>query len=189
MLLKIPYERAEQLLCIYQQEDDDQESDARFDKSLSPEAYIQLLIDAKEMMMACDFFAHAMPVREAVWWAYCCAVRRDDWSNKDYQALNDVSVWVKKNDELSRRAAEKSAKATDLQTGAGWAAQAAFWSGGSICPPDVPFTAPPPYMYAKAVAASVKLTASLPDGKKTDKYYPLFMNIGFNIARGGAGDV
>lgn len=76
-----------------------------------------------------------------------------------------------------------------LDSGAGWAAQSAFWSGGSITRPSDPIVPPPQYLYAQAVAGCINLSAVLPEGQLAIERYQHFIDIGLDIAKGGNGDI
>ena len=88
--------------------------------------------------------AHALPRREAVWWACMCArgVPPQALPAADIAALNAAETWVRKpGDEALRRAAWDAAQATDFRSPEAWAAVGAFWSGGSLSPEGQPVTA------------------------------------------------
>lgn len=55
--------------------------------------------------------------------------------------------------------------------------------------PSDPIVPPPQYLYAQAVAGCINLSAVLPDGEFAIERYQHYMDIGFDIAKGGSGDI
>lgn len=184
-LRKIPYQHARDIIEFYS-------PNAQFSQlaadECSPTEVINAAMEQEMFADAVTFLAHAMPVREAVWWAACCAATRSDWNEHEANAVRAAKAWVHTPDETSRRHAEQMADLAGLESGAGWAAQSAFWSGGSMTKPDDPIVPPPPYLYAQAVAGSINLSAVLPDGENAKQRYRDFIDIGLNIAAGGNGE-
>ncbi|WP_087024174.1 DUF6931 family protein [Thaumasiovibrio subtropicus] len=184
--VKIPYNNASDILALY---DPSAELKALVEPNMSPAALVTRACDEERFSDAVIFLAHGMPVREAIWWSCCCASHRTDWKDVELDAIRSAKAWVHAPDETSRRYAEKAANAATLDTGAGWTAQAAFWSGGSITDDGAPPLPAPPYLYAHAVGGAINLTAVLPDGAEVEKRYPLFIEIGIHIANGGNGQI
>ncbi|MPY22321.1 Twin-arginine translocation pathway signal [Shewanella psychropiezotolerans] len=185
-LLKIPYQSAQDILDLYTPE---VSFSQLANKKMLPLELIEIAFENELYAEAVMYLAHALPLRETIWWAYCCAHSRDDWNEAEANAIRAAKAWVHIPDEASRRFAEAMANKSGLESGAGWAAQAAFWSGGSITQPDDPIVPPPPYLYAQAAAGCISLTAILPDGSKAKKRYRQFIDIALHIAKGGNGQI
>lgn len=183
-LLKVPYDDAAQILSLFEPS---AELSELAKTHTSPFDLITHAVEQELFSDAVTYLAHSLPVRESVWWATCCASARSDWNPVENEAILSAKAWVHVPDETNRRQAEDSANNTGLDSGAGWAAQAAFWSGGSITAPSDPIVPPPQYLYAQAVAGSINLTAVLPEGKQAKQRYKLFIEMGLNIAQGGNG--
>ncbi|WP_019613326.1 DUF6931 family protein [Psychromonas ossibalaenae] len=182
--LKIPHHSAADILSLYEASDEfielaQQHSD--------PASLIDCAVEQQLFSDVVIFIAHALPVREAVWWACCCAARRKDWNEDEANAVRAAKAWVHAPDETSRRLAEQMAAKAELQSGAGWTAQAAFWSGGSMIAVGEPVIPPPEYLYSHAVAGAVNLSAVMPDGLEAQARYESYLKIGLNIAQGGNG--
>ncbi|MFC1751393.1 DUF6931 family protein, partial [Pseudomonadota bacterium] len=64
---------------------------------------------------------------------------------------------------------------------------AAFWSAGSMSPPEAPVVPPGPDLTAKAVTGAVLLAASVAEPEKLDEVYVRLLGIGLDIAQGGKG--
>jgi hypothetical protein len=103
------------------------------------------------------------------------------------RAIEAVERWVRQPAELNRRLAEDAAKAAGLDNPAGLAAQAAFWSGGSLAPDDVPLVPPDPALTGKAVAGAVKLAVFRSGPIAPEARGRAFMAMAFDIAAGGDG--
>ena len=81
-------------------------------------------------------FAHALPKREAVWWACMCAghTAPAEPAAADTKARELAEIWVRQQTDEIRRAAMDEAKKAGFQSPEAWAAVAAFWSAGSLAP-------------------------------------------------------
>lgn len=152
----------------------------------TPRQFVDLLIQAGQYLDAIDFLAHALPKREAVWWA-CLGVRHalgTELPPQSFAALKAAVEWVLEPDEPRRRAAEAAGEAADFSTPAGCAALAVFGSGGSLTPANLPEVPPEPFMTAKAVAGSVAMASlqceppTLPDLQRE------LVELGLAIAEG-----
>ncbi|MDD1783961.1 Twin-arginine translocation pathway signal [Enterovibrio sp. ZSDZ35] len=184
--IKIPHPLAEHILKLY----DPQEGILPLvEPGMTPQQLIQRAVQEGLYADAVIFLAHGLPVREAVWWGCVCADTRNDWNEAEGNAIRAAKAWVHTPDETSRRYAEQTANEATLQNGAGWIAQAVFWSGGSMTGPSDPVVPPPEYLYAQAVGGSINLTAILPDGAHAETRYHQFIEMGINIANGGNGNL
>ncbi|RMF88341.1 MAG: hypothetical protein D6736_10780, partial [Nitrospinota bacterium] len=123
---------------------------------LTPQQFLTLLIEHEQFLDATRFLAHALPKREAVWWACLCirSVLEEDVPPEEIAALQAAERWVIDPSEEHRRAAMQAAEATEFNTPSSWAAMGAFWSGGSMAPPDVPAVPPGEYLTARAVSGA-----------------------------------
>jgi hypothetical protein len=154
--------------------------------NLTPAQYLELLIDKQAYVDATRFLAHALPKREAVWWACLCA-RKVYGTNplpKIAAALQAAERWVADPSEDNRRAAMTAAEAAEFSTPAGCAAVAAFWSGGSLGPPNVPAIPPGEQLTAHGVAGAVMLAAVLAEPEKAPEKYRQFFALGREVASG-----
>jgi hypothetical protein len=126
-----------------------------------PREYVALLVEKELFADAVRFLAHALPKREAVWWAWVCARRSagEPPEPKMKTALDATEKWIAQPSEENRRAAKAAADAAGAGSAAGCAAMGAFFSGGSLAPPDAPVVPPGEYLTAKAVAGAVILAA------------------------------
>ncbi|MGY0217418.1 DUF6931 family protein [Endozoicomonadaceae bacterium StTr2] len=160
----------------------------------SPTELIRQWLDQDQLNDVVTFICHALPAREAVWWGCLCLRLIDDAAAEtltldQQQALEAAEQWVRDPIEANRRIAEARAQKAELDNAAGWLAQSAFWSGGSITPIDGPSSPVPPYLYSHAVAGAICLAAVLPDGEaeRVHRNYHRMITIGLDIADGGNG--
>ncbi len=157
--------------------------------SQTPGAYIQLLQDNKMYPDAIRFLAMALPKREAVWWA-CVAARTmlpKEGAPQEVATLSAAEAWVYQPTEENRRQAMDYAEAAEFKTASSWSAVAAFWSAGSMAPPEAPVIPPAPDLTAKAVTGAVLLAVASADPEELDPSYKRMLGIGLNIAEGGKG--
>ena len=138
---------------------------------------------------AARLIAHALPKREAVWWACMCALHTapPDLAESDRAAREAAEVWVRQPTEPARRTAMERAQATAFGTPEAWAAIAAFWSGDSMAPEGQPAVPPAPHLIGTAVAGAVALSAVRRDVSRRAARLRRFLESGRNIATGGPG--
>lgn len=150
---------------------------------LTPQRYLDLLEKKQLHPAAIQFLAHALPKREAVWWACVCA-RASAGAAPAARALRAAETWVADPSEGNRRAALPAAMADGVATAAGCAALAAFVSGGSLAPPEAPPVPPAENLTAQTVAGAVVLAASELGKEKAAESLRLFLERGVDVARG-----
>ncbi len=153
---------------------------------LTPQQFLDLLVEQKEFVDAVRFLARALPKAEAVWWA-CQCVRQAGGPNlppKEEAAVVAAEKWVKDPSDANRRAAMPAAQAAEFGTAASTAALAAYWSGGSLAPPDAPPVPPDDQLTAQGAAGAVLLAAIKPDPQKGLEKCRQFLTLGLDVARG-----
>jgi hypothetical protein len=152
-------------------------------------AAIAALYDSGLLVEASRLAAHALPKREAVWWACMCAASNApaDIAAADAQARSLAESWVRDKSDETRRAAMKSAKLAGFQSPEAWAGVAAFWSGDSISPADAPPVPPPAHLTGVAVAGSVTLASVRGKPGRQKQRLARFLDAMQDIATGGAG--
>jgi hypothetical protein len=152
----------------------------------APGPFLDALIEAQEFPDAVRFLAHALPKREAVWWAVLCAreAAGDDPPAPVAAALRAAEAWVVDPSEENRRASWSAAEAAGLEAPAGCAAASAFWSGGSLAPPDVPAVPPGEHLTAHGVAGAVMLAAVSRKPEKAPDTLRASLRVGIEIATG-----
>ena len=138
---------------------------------------------------AARLFAHALPRREAVWWACMCAAHTapSDLPQPDHSAREAAETWVRQPTEPNRREAMRRAEAAGFGTPEAWAAVAVFWSGGSMAPEGQPAVPPAPHLAGTAVVGAVTLAAVRGHPAHRDARLARFLESARAIADGGAG--
>ncbi len=134
--------------------------------------------------------AHALPKREAVWWACMCARAIPDpaVTPADLAALTAAEAWVRKpTDDALRRAAMEAAQRTGFRTPEAWAAVGAFWSGGSMAPEGQPVVPPAEHLTGVAISGGVVLAAVRNRPERAPDRLARFLVAAREIAAGGAG--
>jgi hypothetical protein len=143
-----------------------------------PDEYADRLIDAELFGDALLFLAFWSPKSAAVAWG-CRWVEKvfsEFLSDAGLQALDSARQWADQPDEARRRAAGRAAEVVEYDGAPGFVAAAAFWSGGSIAPADLPEVRPGEALTARAVAAALTMCAHDGDPTKTPDRYRAILN-------------
>jgi hypothetical protein len=150
---------------------------------LHPLDFVALLMQKALFPDAVRFIAHALPKREAVWWAWVCARRAagENPQPKIKAALAATEKWIAQPDENNRRSAMAAAEKADLGTAAGCAGLAAFFSGGSLAPPNAAAVPPGEFLTAKAVSAAVIFAAVAREPEKAPEKFRNFVAQGIEV--------
>jgi hypothetical protein len=158
------------------------------DCTKTPDA-LQRLEDGGFLVEAARLVAHALPKREAVWWACMCALHTapSDLPENDRLARELAENWVRQQTDKVRREAMGKAEAADFASPEAWAAVAAFWSGDSMAPEGQAAVPPAAHLCGTAVAGSVVLAAVRGDPLRQPARLKRFLESGRNIAAGGPG--
>ena len=168
----------------------DAEAQARIGDCRNPVEALDRLERAGLLIEATRLVAHALPAREAVWWACACS-RHSAASGANpatETAIRDAAeAWVRKPSDELRRAAMKKAEEAGFGSPEAWAAVAAFWSGDSMAPPEAPKVPPQPHFTGLAVAGSVALAAARGRATRREARLKQFLGAAKDIAAGGAG--
>lgn len=154
--------------------------------------------DALARLCAADLFqgairlcAHALPAREAVWWACMCAdhTATEDRPDEDRAARVAAEDWVRRPSDAARRAAMDRAQIAGLTSPEAWAGVGAFWSGGSMAPEGQPVVEPGPDLLGTAIAGSVLLASVRSDPARQPARLRRFLDSARDIAAGGPGRI
>lgn len=155
---------------------------------LSPQGYLDLLMQAELTGDAVRFLAFGLPIREAIWWA-CVAVHGSlkAPSEGEMSCLQRAAAWVYEPGEERRRACMEAAEALKFEGAAAYVALSVFWSGGSLAPEGLPDALPDPRLGPIGAAAAVLLALSAGDPATLHKRFITVMERGLDIANGGNG--
>jgi hypothetical protein len=135
------------------------------------------------------FLAFGLPAREAVWWACVCARMEllEPVPEPIANALAAAETWVRKPTDEHRRAAMVCAQAAKFESPAAWAAVGAFWSSGSMGPPELPAVPAAPHLLGVAISGAVTLAAVQSQPERADEKRARYVAAAVNIANGGNG--
>ena len=151
---------------------------------LKPLDFVALLMEKALYPDAVRFIAHALPRREAVWWGWVCARRAagDNPQPKIKAALDATEKWIAQPSEDNRRSAMAAAQKAELGTAAGCAGLAAFFSGGSLAPPEAPVVPPGEFLSAKAVSGAVIFAAVAKEPERAPERFKSFVAQGVEVS-------
>jgi hypothetical protein len=152
---------------------------------MHPLDFVALLMEKTLYPDAVRFIAHALPKREAVWWGWVCARRAsgDNPQPKIKAALEATEKWIAQPSEDNRRSAMAAAQKAELGTAAGCAGLAAFFSGGSLAPPDAPVVPPGEFLSAKAVSGAVIFAAVAKEPERAPEKFKSFVAQGVEVTK------
>jgi hypothetical protein len=170
----------------------DTEAAALVGDAADAEAAIARLEAGGKLIEACRVAAHALPKREAVWWACMCARGAPpdpQQTTADLAALEAAETWVRRPDEPNRRAAMAAAEAAKYRSTEAWAAVGAFWSGGSMSPEGQPAVPPAEHLTGVAIAGAIVLAAVRHEVNTHAARLGRFLASARDIGFGGAGRV
>jgi hypothetical protein len=158
-------------------------------EELSPQEFAALLLEHGQYADALKLVAHALPVREAIWWACRCARQTlaEDASDAEQEAVAVAEKWVAEGDDATRRAALAAGDAAGAATAAGGAALAVFYSGDSLALPDAAPVYPADYSAARLAAGSVLSAANTLDPSKTAENFRTFITQGIAMMQPSPG--
>lgn len=146
---------------------------------LSPRQFIEALEEQDLYPDAIRVLARTLPKPRAVAWACQCirqALPRP--TEPERQALELAEQWARDPIEERRRAAKPAADAVGFAHPAGAVAMAAFLSGGSMAPANVPSVPPADHLTARAVAGAILLAAALGPPDEATARLRQFLDLG-----------
>jgi hypothetical protein len=146
---------------------------------------VSMLVEREHFADAVRLLAHALPTREAIWWAWTAA-RRASVAEPPVAVSTALAVterWISEPVEAHRRPGLEAAEHARLSTPAGCVAFAVYFSGGSIAPPDAPDVPAPRFASARAIAGAVILAAVVDEPEKAPEKFRASIDQGLSVAR------
>jgi hypothetical protein len=132
------------------------------EEGVDPRSYYLGLKSGGQLDRALAYLGHALPRYEAVAWA-AHAIRtmpsKEEPLPLDRQALDRTMQWIEDPGDDYRRAAYQAAESAGRESPERLVAIAAYMSGGSIAPPDLPPVNPPQEVCGRIAAAAVLVAA------------------------------
>lgn len=154
------------------------------DEHTDAKQFVERLVAGGQPRLAIAWLAHALPERPAVWWAWFCARHAHGEAPPQpiVDALEAIKTWIAEPTDANRRKAMRHGEAVKFDVPAGCAALAAFFSGGSIGPPDRDAVPPPPNVAGKIISGCVLLSAVFTEPEKADDKLKEFARHGLEVA-------
>ena len=146
--------------------------------------FVGKLVETEQYSDAIAFLAHALPRREAVWWAWLCAraAAGEKPPASVVVSLEATKTWIAEPTDPHRRAALDAAEVAGIGTPAGCAGLAAFLCGETLGPAEAPPAPPGEYAAAKAIGGSINLAAVADTGRDIGARYAEFVKQGLELA-------
>lgn len=176
-----------------------------------PGLVAQALLQAERPADALRLVACALPPREGVWWAWVAARHalqavqgRADAARSapppapdappagppplppspaQVAALSATERWITEPSDENRRFAWEMAQKAGLDTPVGCAAAAAFFTGGSITPPGIPFVPPPAGLHALMASTAAMMAAVTTDPMRINEVSGALVQQGLELVR------
>jgi hypothetical protein len=151
---------------------------------MSPEEFVAVLRKKRHDLDAFLVLAHWLPKRESVWWGCLCVwhLCEPSLEGPEDAALAATVRWVQDTSEANRRACEKAAEQTGLDTLSGCLAMAAFASGGSMSAPRLPDVAPPTTFTATVLSRGLFAVAAALRPRARAQQRSEFFELGVQVA-------
>ena len=146
--------------------------------------FVTQLMETALVPDAVTFLAHALPRREAVWWAWLCARDSIGAAPKPVvaEALESTKTWIAEPTDEHRRAALSAGETAGFGTPVGLAALAAFLCGDTLGPAGGPPAPPGPFDAAKAITGCVHMSAVADPKADIPARYAEFVKRGIELA-------
>ena len=157
---------------------------ARLGEAEDLPAFVHGLVGDGLHDQAIAFLAQALPPRQAVGWAWVCAreVTGEDAPTEVEACLEATRAWIQDPTDDLRRAAFDAADPAGMDTPAGSAGLAAFFSGDSLAPADSDPAPPPEELAGRTVAGSVHISAASGEPEDVMARYEDFLRRGLEFA-------
>ena len=166
---------------------------AKLGTPLDPQASVPAALAALERQKAAidalKLIAHALPPREATWWA--CLAARDLMApdaGEPPASLAAAEAWVFRPGDETRANAREAMEKAPPEDDTTLCAMAAVFSDGTLGPGQLSDYAAPPGAVGAAVHGMVLLSYGA-DPERMEERFSLLIERGLDIARGGNGRV
>jgi hypothetical protein len=155
----------------------------------TPRELLDQLIQGRHYLDSIRLIAHALPKREAVWWALACAkmAHGEPVPAPFKGAIQAAEDWIVDPSDSNRRATSPAAEAAGIGTPAGCACASAYYSGGSLAPAGIAEVPPGEHLTAQLVAASVSMAAVFVEPSQAPEKHAKHLALGRKIMDGSAG--
>ena len=186
-----PYQASTSMTCS-RVADMGKEARAIGQDHLAPAHFLNELLDKKLLRDAVLFLAHALPEREALWWA-CRTIREQAGPGLERHVASAIFAaerWTSDPSEMHRLAAYPTAEAAGFGTPPGCLAFT-VWSESDTAPDELPGNPPKGQRTAPLVAKTILLAAVtaedgelIKDPARMIQRLEKFLRIGVEVANG-----
>jgi uncharacterized protein DUF6931 len=159
---------------------------ALISEDLGPSRFVDLL-EAQELFRdAIQFLAHGLPIRIAVKWGCTCSreLLPPDQIETAKASLEAAEGWLNSPADETRWIARNAAEESNMASPVDLIAMAAFFSGGSVAPPEAPMTPPPPYIANKLAAGGIELAVLSQAPEKSAERFRRTLQLSREIVKG-----
>lgn len=147
------------------------EATGLFHAELTPEQYVAKLSEVDLFPDALKYLAHTLAGRASIAWSLSCLRSLQPNPNRrEQEALTAIETWLADPSDANRRTAQFASENANLATPAGCLAMAAFFTEGSIAPPERDHVPVPPHVAQKLAAAAVILAVVQQPKEAAERY-------------------
>ena len=151
-----------------------------------PRAFLDLLLQNNRHEDAAQLMSHALPKREAVWWACQCLRKSAELSKSALEIVAAAESWSVDPTDEQRRKTFELAELASFEPPTCFLGMAVFFSGGSLSLPNLPPVEPKEHLTGTMIGNAVKLAALAGDAAKAPERYAGFLSLGLDIVNGKA---
>lgn len=157
----------------------------RMDDKIKVPAYVELLAGAGLLDDAIKVLAYHLKPRLTVWWGWECVQKSagDQLKPDELIAFNAAYEWIANPLDPIRRTAHQCAENAKMQGAGSWIAMAAFWSGDSLMPANLPKVPPPATLPGQAVSVALTIAGTLVPRAKKDEVRRAWLQRGLELSR------
>ncbi len=163
-----------------------EEARALIKEDIGPSRYVDLLESQGLFKDAILFLTHGFPIQLTIKWG--CSCSRELLSiqqiEKSKASLQAADSWLEAPGDQTRWDARNAAEKSNMSSPVDLIAMAAFFSGGSIAPPEAPATFPPPYLASKLAGGAIQMVVLSQYPEKSADRYRRTLQISREIVKG-----
>jgi hypothetical protein len=163
-----------------------EEARALIKEDIGPSRYVDLLESQGLFKDAILFLTHGFPIQLTIKWG--CSCSRELLSIQQIEkckaSLQAADSWLEAPGDQTRWDARNAAEKSNMSSPVDLIAMAAFFSGGSIAPPEAPATFPPPYLASKLAGGAIQMVVVSQYPEKSADRYRRTLQISREIVKG-----
>lgn len=157
---------------------------ALLDEKLKPIEYINILEQNAIFDDALRVMARLLAKPQAVYWSVLCIRGVSESTSPMNNSLLAAEQWAINPSEENRRGAEAAANEANFEGAAAVAALSAFWSDGSLTPPELDPAPPDPWLTSQGVSGAVLIASGDVRPEQMEEVQRCFLQIGRALQSG-----